>query len=184
MRCRICKKTFVSSFLVTRHMKTVHNEDKMKKCDCCGQKFRFWQGLKTHKCPNGYTSRQPVICDICGDILGCEEYLKSHKLRKHEGVKFDKRRYRKFVFCEICGKQMYKDHLKTHMNIHLNIKPYACTYCSKAFVSKGRLDEHVRTHTGHRPYICDICGKGFTQRHCVKTHKESVHGKEAIPAVW
>ena len=66
--------------------------------------------------------------------------------------------------------------IRTHMNEHKGIKPFACEHdgCDKAFISNERLKDHQKRHTDKiYSFICDYegCGKKFNKRHDYGRHK-------------
>lgn len=54
-------------------------------------------------------------------------------------------------------------------------RPYACSYCHKAFADGGTLRKHERIHTGEKPYACVICPKAFNQRVVLREHIRAHH---------
>ncbi|XBW38152.1 hypothetical protein QEN19_003748 [Hanseniaspora menglaensis] len=50
--------------------------------------------------------------------------------------------------CTICGKPFNRfDTLKTHMNMHLGLKPFRCSVCGKNFNAKQNMMRHHRNHS-------------------------------------
>lgn len=85
--------------------------------------------------------------------------------------------------CDTCGKMLKKYDLAHHMNIHLGLRPFACTIedCGKTFTSPSHLQKHVKiTHGNNYPYKCDICSKQFKVMTTYKIHR-SYHGDPQIP---
>ena len=96
-----------------------------------------------------------VYCDLCGKK--CRETdLNRHLKRIHEREK---------VLCKICGKEFAsEDYLLRHMKtMHTSNeeKPFKCTHCEKAFMTKKNLENHMNMHLGLKPYKCQFCGQGF-----------------------
>lgn len=77
--------------------------------------------------------------------------------------------------CEKCKKQFSTKHtLKTHMNTHLENKPYECKICKGQYASKQYLQQHMTIHTGEKPYQCQACLKTFGYKKLLKYH-EKIH---------
>lgn len=56
--------------------------------------------------------------------------------------------------------------LKRHIElIHLGVKKFKCSFCSRFLSSKQNLLDHLNIHTGSKPYICEIpsCSQAFRQ---------------------
>lgn len=52
---------------------------------------------------------------------------------------------KKSFSCEICKKEFTRNSsLQTHMNIHLNVKPYVCTICNFRFNANPNLIRHKK----------------------------------------
>ncbi|PWN22696.1 hypothetical protein BCV69DRAFT_296677 [Microstroma glucosiphilum] len=60
--------------------------------------------------------------------------------------------------------------LKTHLRSHSQLKPFACSSCTRAFSRKHDLERHARVHSGDRPYICEVCGRGFPRSDALRRH--------------
>ncbi|CAL8139686.1 unnamed protein product [Orchesella dallaii] len=59
-----------------------------------------------------------------------------------------KRRIRKFVPCDVCGKSLRKDYISRHKLIHSGETPYECQYCDSKFRDASLQLLHVKsTHT-------------------------------------
>lgn len=66
--------------------------------------------------------------------------------------------------------------MKLHIqNIHLNIRPFVCSFCGMGFFTKLILENHKRTHTNERPYTCEICQQTFRIQAGLYLHKKHHH---------
>jgi len=76
-------------------------------------------------------------------------------------------------FCPICSKDCGNfPNLRSHLQVHNSIRPYACTYCEAKFARVSHLNRHIRTHTGERPFGCERCGKSFARQDKLKLHMD------------
>lgn len=76
-------------------------------------------------------------------------------------------------FCPICTKDCGNfPNLRSHLQVHNSIRPYACTYCEAKFARVSHLNRHIRTHTGERPFGCERCGKSFARQDKLKLHMD------------
>ncbi|XP_058061886.1 zinc finger protein 613-like [Anopheles bellator] len=78
--------------------------------------------------------------------------------------------------CGVCFKTFRSRHkLKRHLNTHLRLAPFKCTFdgCTKAFKSRIGLEEHLARHNNTFEYSCDICSKGFQNRSYLTAHRRA-----------
>merc|ERR1719273_569397 len=76
-------------------------------------------------------------------------------------------------YCPICSKDCGNfPNLRSHLQVHNSIRPYACTYCEAKFARVSHLNRHIRTHTGERPFACERCGKSFARQDKLKLHMD------------
>jgi uncharacterized C2H2 Zn-finger protein len=91
-------------------------------------------------------------CDDCQQAFGSLEDLSLHCAALHAEERSsgrpqlltaaEERRFR----CERCDKQFgTRVQLRHHMNIHLGLRPYACSVCDKAFTQPTHLSVHRRS---------------------------------------
>lgn len=198
--CQFCQKGFKHKFTLTAHIKMRHEETKIKqmcficgklyvgglakhleshdttsenKCEICNRVYTTKSGLHRHI--NEIHNTDPAekkrfSCEICNTTLGTKGTLTKHMAFVHSDVKKS---------CHICGKS-YKRQINVDQHIsaaHMDIRPFDCTLCPKAFYTRVLLRNHMRSHTGERPFACTVCGKAFGYREVLKTHMK-IHNKK------
>ena len=52
---------------------------------------------------------------------------------------------------------------------------HECDVCEKCFRTSGHLKNHMRIHTNERPYECDVCEKSYRHLSSLKYHKRTQH---------
>lgn len=174
-QCFKCEKYFLNSGTLSNH-KTMHKRRKIPHgprtwkrteksdfmCDICGvylaQKMSLVIHLRTHM------EKKPFSCELCGKGFITKQFLEDH-VRVHTGETP--------YMCDFCGKQFSRkaNMTKHKRTVHLNLRPYECKVCKKAFKTGGALVLHTRIHTGERPYVCDICHRDFTQKPDMTRHR-------------
>ena len=70
-----------------------------------------------------------------------------------------------------CNKRGRKDNMESHVQEHLNHRPYRCLHCKKGFVREYDQKRHSRIHRGVKPYSCP-CGTSFTRQDALTRHRQ------------
>ena len=90
---------------------------------------------------------EPLV--LCLRIPDEEDDLEAnhHQIQKEKTtVKKGTKRKRTQHECDVCEKRFSQaNHLKDHMRIHTNEKPYECDVCEKRFTTSSNLKRHKRT---------------------------------------
>ncbi|XP_007940664.1 zinc finger protein 438 [Orycteropus afer afer] len=82
--------------------------------------------------------------------------------------------------CQVCKHHFqFKQHLRDHVNMHTNRRPYSCCICRKTYVHSGSLSTHMKLHhSENRPkrlLCCEFCAKVFGHVRVYFGHLKEVH---------
>ena len=85
--------------------------------------------------------------------------------------------------CVVCFKQVFKECLRQHMEIHKPTEAtWKCDSCEKEFSSKSKLTKHKKIHNlSMETFKCEICSKEYSSMNSLKRHLES-HGERITKA--
>ncbi|EPS29946.1 hypothetical protein PDE_04896 [Penicillium oxalicum 114-2] len=72
-----------------------------------------------------------------------------------------------------CGNCRFgrKENIRSHVQTHLDDRPYKCDVCEKKFVRGHDLKRHLKTHTGKKPFACR-CGASFARQDALTRHRQ------------
>ncbi|KAB0791447.1 hypothetical protein PPYR_03247 [Photinus pyralis] len=79
--------------------------------------------------------------------------------------------------CNYCTNR--KDNLAQHVKIHADFKPYRCDSCDYKSRRLSNLKSHLNKHRNMRPFLCDQCKATFSRKANVKKHILAVHFRSA-----
>lgn len=130
--CSICGKSFKA---IDTHIKLVHGQHTVVKCDICGRSYNGFEKLKAHKKRMHDPISKDYVCEVCGASFKFKEILKTHSV-----MHSNERKYK----CNICDKTFKLPNvLRTHLRTHNNIKPYSCDKCGETYKWKQTYDKHL-----------------------------------------
>lgn len=169
LNCKICLKSFNSSYELTQHNKLQHSnflkrkiEETTHLCSVCQEKFSDDTALIDHmlekhteKRVNVSDKSRELICNICN-----KTYLNHRNLMAHMGTHTGNKPFQ----CNICEKRFTQGRaFACHMRTHSDVieKPYKCNICQKEFAKDAQLAVHMKKHSG-QTHTCNICGKSYS----------------------
>ncbi|KAF2905142.1 hypothetical protein ILUMI_01032 [Ignelater luminosus] len=179
-------------------IKNAHEANNVKKCNECGQTFKYARTLQKHLLM--HKEKGLFSCKICVVSFGSIEEKVIHRMNTHptknkknkckscphlsfssEGEylyhinEVHKGRYDDYFMCSECGKQFKT---KTELTHHNNskcgtIRQYKCKECGQELMTAGSLHNHMLRHKGERSSMCGYCGKRFVTAGQLKVHERS-----------
>uniref|UniRef100_A0A182V938 C2H2-type domain-containing protein n=1 Tax=Anopheles merus TaxID=30066 RepID=A0A182V938_ANOME len=96
---------------------------------------------------------QCSVCELCLATFRDRASLEWHWNYHRSKNQHPKARYT----CDVCQKECNSSsHLHLHRKVHLEHKPYPCTYgCNRSFSSSGNRQKHIaRMHTHEKKFHC------------------------------
>lgn len=173
--CGICDRNFLSLLVLETHRDREHRNAPKFTCEHCDKSFRANYQLKQHAKVH---EERRFECDICGLSLRSLDGIKLHMKRIHSSNQF---KMPTTHLCPICGQAFNgATRLDTHMRVHNNDKPFACTQCDYRTSYKNNLSRHILRHRNDRSFECCECRKSFNSNEALKKHKKIVHPAELL----
>lgn len=162
LKCPICSKIYLTSNILTDHLKT-HTDVRKFKCTTCNKLYGRKPHLNSHL--KMHIESKNFKCDICNKTFQNKNTLNLH-LKTHTCIDGFK--------CTICNKVFgRKSHLNSHLKIHTGTDEYKCDICNKTYTQKSSLHLHLKTHNDVKEFTCDICDKSFARRDYLNSHLKS-----------
>ncbi|XP_067014168.2 PR domain zinc finger protein 5 [Anabrus simplex] len=122
--CNVCNKSFFRKAFLSRHLEG-HEEDQLFFCDTCGKQFKSKEALKRHI----YARHTDEVLD---STISNNTPIEIHA-------------------CNVCMKTFYRSyHLKRHMLVHSDKRPYSCEICEKRFKDRHQIKAHYNIHIEQR----------------------------------
>ena len=188
--CEECGRRFGEKSKMTRHFKTVHNNEKDYKCPTCGIKFGQKQTLTRH-IKTVHDNIKSYECEHCGKRFGQAGVMKRHIEALHLGLRYS------CTWRGGCGFTTgWKDWLPFHVRqVHTKEWSWECQLCEDqkgiwwGCLQPGQMDKHkAKNHPVEweeeqeafrqaHPHICKVkkCGKRFATKVEVDRHLAKLH---------
>lgn len=94
--------------------------------------------------------KPPLLCkwDSCNKVFDQAEMLYHHLCQDHVGRKSQKN-LQLNCHWEFCTTKTEKrDHITSHLRVHVPLKPFSCSTCAKKFKRPQDLKKHLKIHLG------------------------------------
>uniref|UniRef100_A0AAG5D9P8 C2H2-type domain-containing protein n=1 Tax=Anopheles atroparvus TaxID=41427 RepID=A0AAG5D9P8_ANOAO len=180
------------------HLYGPDSVDQLRNCKLCSYKTYYTVvyelHLRKHEANEG---KQGYICShpYCLKLFGTKEELKKHREDNNP---------HKYV-CDVCGARLkHRPSFDAHMERHVGITHFQCSYCSSTFVTlsevsahlaavhltedrekcqvcgalfttKKHLNQHLQSHSTERNHQCSECAASFKSQHHLHRHVKTVH---------
>lgn len=167
LTCEVCGKICDTKKALYQHNLT-HREKHTFVCDECGKTYSNRFNLENHKSSvhGEHIDEQPgsvYKCKVCDRQFTNRRDMYAH-INEHG-------RQPTVHLCDTCGKCFGSaDTLRSHIRVHMDIRPFACEVCEKRFRSRLQLMQHSHVHTGIKLFNCAECGKSFAKRGSLVAH--------------
>lgn len=175
--CEICGKTIIGKDHYKTHLKTHLRKKAIEEgdesgienlflfCDKCGKRVIGSRVLKLHK--ETCYDQGKYKCPLCSLVFNTRAQQRKHHNKVHSTdenleCKYCKRRFGNIAY------------LLQHQRTHEDSK-FECKYCQKKMKTQESLIAHERYHTGEKPFKCSMCTNAFVTKERLQQHMAGVH---------
>ncbi|AAS53561.1 AFR190Cp [Eremothecium gossypii ATCC 10895] len=91
---------------------------------------------------------QRLLCqwDACGSEFSQPELLYHHLCQDHVGRKSQRNLQLNCHWGSCTTKTVKRDHITSHLRVHVPLKPFSCSTCSRKFKRPQDLKKHLKVH--------------------------------------
>ena len=178
INCPQCdNKTFYIQHHFFLHLDS-HRSEEPRACTFCGKNFKHILSLYVHQkvqCNQASIDMKIKVynCPFCEntflDSFSVNDHMKIHSEANHECPKENcKRSFR--------NERHLKRHIKDH-DEKISKERFQCLKCETTFSMKKTLRQHQRIHMDERPYKCSFCDYTAKWVSNLYAHKRSFHSE-------
>ena len=136
VKCFYCDLIFPNQSKRSSHMYNIHDHGAVF-CDICGKRCSNKIKLGIHLAV--HNEKSAFECEHCGKGFRSRAKVERHIATVHTSDADKKWQ------CPHCGKGFHERNvMKTHMNIHLGLKPHKCDVCGVGFADRSNMLAHRR----------------------------------------
>lgn len=159
-KCEHCHNSFANSKVLSKHIKTVHNQIKPFICNVCGHKSARKVTHMIHL--RQHTGEKPISCQYCPFKAADPSVVKKHELRHQDVWEFWLRSLLGWMISQNITFQ--KDQWK-----------YKCKDCDFTSIQSSALKSHLKKYhpNSYKAIQCESCSFVSMNVNVLNRHKHS-----------
>ena len=149
VRCAMCDGHFKQKKSLYRHIRIVHEGERLFQCSLCEYSFSQKTHLSRHIAVV-HEGKKSFKCSICDSTFSRKENLNSHLKSVHEEI-VKKEEVKpedplELFQCSVCSYNSNHSHaVKQHFaRVHEGKKPFECPSCEAKFADKGKAGIFIK----------------------------------------